>query len=158
MKYKRPESVLVLIYTAGGEVLMLRRRQPANFWQSVTGSLQWGESPRQAALRELYEETGLRAAHLLVDCRRWVRFPIIEPWRKRYAPDTRTNLEHWFRLQLPARRLIRLNPREHTGLRWLPFDRAARLASSWTNRRAILGLGAAAISSGAVAGGGTPRR
>ncbi|MGW8310783.1 MAG: NUDIX domain-containing protein, partial [Thiogranum sp.] len=41
--YKRPESVLVVIYTASGEVLMLERQQPAGYWQSVTGSLEWGE-------------------------------------------------------------------------------------------------------------------
>ena len=138
--YKRPESVLVLVYTSLGDVLMLRRTRPTQFWQSVTGSLNWGESPRQAALRELYEETGLRPSHLLADCRRWVRFPIVEPWRRRYAPGTRTNLEHWFRLQLPDHRLVRLNPAEHTGMRWLPLDRAARLASSWSNRQAILSL------------------
>ncbi|MGD8932832.1 MAG: NUDIX domain-containing protein, partial [Chromatiales bacterium] len=49
--YKRPESVLVVVYTAGGEVLLLRRTRPRDFWQSVTGSLHWGESPRQAARR-----------------------------------------------------------------------------------------------------------
>lgn len=138
--YKRPHSVLVLVYTGAGEVLMLRRTSPENFWQSVTGSLQRGESPRQAALRELYEETGLRAAHLMVDCRRWVRFPIVEPWRARYAPGTLTNLEHWFRVPLPDRRLIRLNRTEHSALRWLPRGRAARLAGSWSNRWAILSL------------------
>jgi len=56
--YKRPESVLVVIHTPRGEVLLLRRRQPADFWQSVTGSLEWGESTAQAARRELAEETG----------------------------------------------------------------------------------------------------
>ena len=56
--YKRPESVLLVIATLGGEFLMLERAQPAGFWQSVTGSLEPGESPRQAAGRELREEIG----------------------------------------------------------------------------------------------------
>jgi dATP pyrophosphohydrolase len=42
-RYKRPESVLVVIHTATGEVLVLRRCQPPDFWQSVTGSLRWEE-------------------------------------------------------------------------------------------------------------------
>ena len=42
-KYKRPESVLVLIYSKTGHVLMLQRVFPEEFWQSVTGSLEWDE-------------------------------------------------------------------------------------------------------------------
>ncbi len=138
--YKRPESVLVVVYTLAGEVLMLRRTLPRGFWQSVTGSLEWGESPRHAAARELYEETGLRAGNALVDCAQSSRFPIVRAWRARYAPYVHFNLEHRFQLQLPSRRLIRLNPDEHREYRWLPQPRAARLATSWTNRGAILQL------------------
>jgi len=135
--FKRPESVLVVVYTRSGEVLMLRRCSPPDFWQSVTGSLKWGESPRLAAARELYEETGLQVGSALEDCRYSVKFPIIEPWRTRYAPGVRENREHWFRLCLPARRQIRLHRGEHTEYRWLPAGRAASLANSWTNRDAI---------------------
>ena len=65
--YKRPESVLVLVYTTTGYVLVLRRIKPENFWQSVTGSLEWGEQAFDAAVRELKEETGLDATGL-IDC------------------------------------------------------------------------------------------
>ena len=136
--YKRPESILVVVATRGGEVLMLRRTQPADFWQSVTGSLRWGESPRQAALRELREETGIQAGAALLDLRHSVEFPILPAWRSRYAPAARVNREHWFALLLPGRRLIRRNPEEHSDHRWLRWPQAAQLASSWTNRDAIL--------------------
>lgn len=136
-QYKRPESVLVLVCNAVGEVLLLERARPRSFWQSVTGSLRWGEAPRAAALRELYEETGLRAGGALVDLRHRERFPIVPPWRERYAPGVRENTEYWFALRLPGRRLIRLNPAEHRQYRWLPAVQALRLASSWTNRAAI---------------------
>ena len=56
--FRRPESVLIVIYTAGGEFLLLERRKPPGFWQSVTGSLEWGETIDAAASRELKEETG----------------------------------------------------------------------------------------------------
>ena len=135
--FKRPESVLVLVFTAAGEVLLLERRRPAGFWQSVTGSLKRHEDPRLAAARELYEETGLRAGGRLVDLRRSERFPIVPPWREWYAPEVRFNTEHWFALQLDGRRLIRLQPDEHRRYRWLPAGRAARRATSWTNRLAI---------------------
>jgi dATP pyrophosphohydrolase len=139
-RYKRPESVLVVVYTRMGEVLLMRRTRPANFWQSVTGSLAWGESPRQAARRELFEETGLMAGDRLVDLGQSVRFPILSAWRGRYAPNARSNLEHWFALPLSQRGLIRMNREEHSAYRWLAYPQALRLASSWTNRDAIKAL------------------
>lgn len=135
--FKRPESILVVVYTRAGEVLLLNRSRPRGFWQSVTGSLRPGETPRRAAERELFEETGLRSGGRLLDWRHSVRFPIVPPWRSRYAPGVRFNREHWFGLQLDGRRLIRLNPSEHSASRWLPAASAARLATSWTNRDAI---------------------
>jgi len=135
--FKRPESILVVVYTLRGEVLLLRRRRPRWFWQSVTGSLRWDEDAPGAAARELREETGLRAHGRLTDCQHSERFLILAPWRERYAPGATVNREHWFALALPDRRLIRLHPKEHVQLRWMPWPQAARLASSWTNRKAI---------------------
>lgn len=155
--YKRPESVLVVVATQAGEVLMLRRTHPADFWQSVTGSLRAGESPRLAALRELYEETRLRAGSALVDLHHAVSFPILPAWRSRYAPTAHFNREHWLALWLAGRRLVRLNSREHAAARWLPWSRAAELASSWTNRAAILRLfGSGPPSPWALAGTPSP--
>lgn len=139
-RYKRPESVLVVVHTQQGAILLLHRCEPRGFWQSVTGSLNWGESARQAALREVFEETGLQAGGALVDWGKNVSFPIMGPWRRRYAPGVRLNREHWFGLCLPARRLVRLSSNEHSEYRWLSLDRAIRLASSWTNREALLAL------------------
>ncbi|MES9833190.1 MAG: dihydroneopterin triphosphate diphosphatase [Candidatus Thiodiazotropha sp. DIVDIV] len=134
---KRPESVLVVVYTFRGEVLMLRRVLPKQFWQSVTGSLEWGESAKQAARRELYEETGIMAGEGLIDLHQQVTFPILPAWRSRYAPSAHTNTEHWFSLMLPNRRLPRLHPSEHSTYRWVSYDQALRLATSWTNRKAL---------------------
>jgi dATP pyrophosphohydrolase len=120
-RYKRPVSVLVVVFNAAGEFMLLNRVKPSGFWQSVTGSLLPGESPRNAAVRELKEETGLLGAAQLVNLHQTRLFPIIKPWRKRYATGVCFNREHWFALPLPARRL----------------ERALGLASSWTNREAM---------------------
>lgn len=135
--YKRPESVLVVIAARSGEFLLLRRTQPLDFWQSVTGSLEAGETPEQAARREVWEETGLQAGDALHDCQRQNHFPIIPPWSARYAPGTARNTEHVFHLWLPRPQAICLNPAEHVEFRWLPLAEALRLASSHTNRDAL---------------------
>src|SRR3984957_10100853 len=63
--YRRPESVLIVIHTDGGEFMLLERRRPAGLWQSVTGSLEWGEFADSAARREVVEETGIRQGVLV---------------------------------------------------------------------------------------------
>ncbi len=133
--WKRPESVLVVVYTTAGEVLLMERTQPAGFWQSVTGSLDWNETPAVAAARELQEETGLVAEPR--DCQQQNRFPILPAWRARYQPDVMENIEHVFALALPARGDISLNHQEHSQYVWLAAPAAMARCSSRTNAQAI---------------------
>lgn len=139
MTYKRPESVLVVVASRCGQVLVMERTEPRGFWQSVTGSLQQGELPEQAAWRELREETGFVDGEL-IDCRRSNRFPILPAWRSRYAPEVSHNTEHLFRFILPTVIDPVLNPAEHVHAEWLPATQAAGKVSSWTNSDAILDL------------------
>ncbi len=65
-------SVVVVPRLPGGRVILIRQyRYPARqaFWELVAGGLEPGESPLQAARRELQEEAGFRARHckLLLD-------------------------------------------------------------------------------------------
>ena|SRR5579872_2702673 len=138
--YKRPESVLVVIYTARGQVLQLRRREPPGYWQSVTGSLNPGETAVRAAQREIREETGLAADTDLADSGVINRYPIHPAWRHKFAPGIAENTEHVFSLQLPDVIDVTIDPQEHLEFRWLPREAAAALASSATDREAILSL------------------
>ncbi len=133
--YKRPVSVLVVVATARGEALLLRRREPADFWQSVTGSLGWDEAPAAAAARELREETGIAAEPRATG--RVNRFPIASAWRARYHPESTENEEHVFVVHLPERVPVRLSPGEHSEHAWLGRDAALARASSWTDRAAL---------------------
>lgn len=139
--YKRPESVLVIIHTPAREILLLERITPPGFWQSVTGSLEVDEKPRQAALREVAEETGIHAADdSLYDWQRTNCFEILPEWHGRFAPDVTHNTEHVFSLCLPGRCTVTLSPNEHISYTWLESKAAAARVFSWTNRDAILDL------------------
>lgn len=133
--FKRPESVLVLIYARDGQVLLLGRQTPPGYWQSVTGSLAWGESPAAAAGRELREETGFTAP--AEDCHIQNRFGILPAWRARYAPQVNSNLEHVFRVVLPEAARPQLSVAEHRAFLWLPLSEAIARASSLSNRYAL---------------------
>ena len=144
---KIPQSVLVVIHTAALEVLLIRRADAVDFWQSVTGSKDHEHEPfAVTAGREVFEETGLDcragaalAQHLhdwhLENC-----YEIYPRWRHRYAPGVTRNTEHLFSLQVERAIPVTLDPREHTESRWLPWREAAEACFSPSNAEAILML------------------
>ncbi len=137
--FRRPESVLVVIHTAGGEFLLLERRRPPGFWQSVTGSMEWDERADLAARREVIEETGITQGALVN--LQWTQvYEILPAFGKVYAPGITRNLEHAFSLLLPQRVPVTLSEAEHVQFRWAPYLEALETASSSTNRAVIAEL------------------
>jgi dATP pyrophosphohydrolase len=136
--FRRPESVLVLVHDRDLRILLIRRRD-LGFWQSVTGSLAAEEGePAQAALREVFEETGIEAAPgCLEDLRSRARFLVHPAMRHRFAPGARYNTEYQFALAVPASSAVRLDPREHVDFRWCDASDARDLMWSWSNRLAL---------------------
>lgn len=140
-RIKIPVSTLVVIYTAGLDVLLIERADRPGFWQSVTGSQDPGETLEQTAIREIGEETGIDATrYALADWQVTNVFEIFPVWRHRYAPGVTHNTEHVFGLRVPERLDVRLAPDEHLRFRWLPWQEASREVFSWSNREAILML------------------
>ena len=132
--FRRPESVLVVIHTNAHDFLLMERRRPTGYWQSVTGSLEWGEATDRAARRELFEETGITGG-VLVNLQ-WTQVYEISPaFGKTYAPGVALNLEHAFSLRLPERVPVQLA--EHVQYRWVGASDALNLVSSTTNRAVI---------------------
>ncbi len=132
---KRPFSILVAIHTPELRVLLLHRRAPSCFWQSVTGSLEIGETPRDTAVREVFEETGLAiAANDLRDWKLQNRFLIPPAWSARYGPGVTFNTENVFSLCIPEGAPIRLATEEHDAMGWFEVDEAVARSWSWTNR------------------------
>jgi len=135
--YRRPESVLVVLYTEAGDVLVLKRSQPFEFWQSVTGSLRADETHADAATRELEEETGLTDEGTLTWTGTSRQFAIDRRWRDRFPPGIVENIEYEYRYCLPDRITVELSHDEHSESEWLPIDAAVDRVWSWTNKAAI---------------------
>ncbi len=137
--YKQPVSVLVVIYTCAGEVLLLERADHPSYWQSVTGSVEADETLVQTAAREVLEETGIVAAqHQLRDWHTQNNYEIYPHWRHRYAPGITHNSEHVFGLKLDGKIPVRVSPREHLQYAWWSWQDAAGKVFSPSNRVAIL--------------------
>ncbi|MEY4758079.1 MAG: hypothetical protein RJA34_2977 [Pseudomonadota bacterium] len=145
--YKIPESVLVVIHTPALEVLLIRRADAEDFWQSVTGSKDRAdESWKSTAQREVLEETGLdcrpgsELEHQLHDWQLENVYEIYPRWRHRYAPGVTHNTERLWSLQVPQAVTVQLSEREHTSQQWLPYREAAERCYSPSNAEAVLML------------------
>ncbi len=138
MAFKKPISSLVLIYTENFKVLLMERSDKRGFWQSVTGSLEENETPRDAAIREVFEETGIDSTQYhLEDWQLSHIYEIYAHWRYRYAPDITHNTEHIFALKVPASIPIQLSADEHVQYLWIDWRDAMDKVFSWTNVEAI---------------------
>ncbi|QFZ87351.1 dihydroneopterin triphosphate diphosphatase [Variovorax paradoxus] len=143
--FKIPESVLVVIHTPALDVLLIRRADAHEFWQSVTGSKDALDEPLMlTAAREVAEETGIQCgegtplASQLIDWQLRNIYEIYPGWRSRYAPGITHNTEHLFGLCVPERLTPVLAVREHTDWQWLPYREAADACFSPSNAEAIL--------------------
>jgi len=139
MGTKIPVSTLVLVATNDLRILLIERADAPDYWQSVTGSQEPGETLLETANRELLEETGIDAAAHggLADWKLSNVYEIYPRWRHRYPPDTTHNTEHVFALRVPEPVAVRLDPREHRSYVWLPWEEAAAKCFSWSNRDAV---------------------
>ena len=147
MNSKIPQSVLVVIYTEALDVLMIKRADVDEFWQSVTGSKdRLDESYFETAVREVFEETGIdcgpdsELAECLLDWQLENIYEIYPQWRHRYGPGVTRNTEHLFGLRVPSGTVVHLSPREHTDYKWLPYAQAAEACFSPSNAEACLML------------------
>jgi len=65
---EHPGAVAIAVQDDEGRLLLVRQMREAageELWEIPAGKLEPGESPQEAARRELFEETGLRAKRLV---------------------------------------------------------------------------------------------
>jgi len=126
---RRPEDRPVDLHTVSvtalgddGRVLLLRRGpERGGFWQQVTGRLEPGESPAEAARRELREETGL---DLPVEPLGYSHAFAIDPAvLGRASGELHTAAETAFAARVPPGASPRLSG-EHVALEWVTASEA----------------------------------
>jgi putative (di)nucleoside polyphosphate hydrolase len=96
-------AVGIMLLNHAGEVFVARRIDmvdSARPWQMPQGGIDPGETPRQAALRELKEEIGTDKAEILGESRMWLKYDLpVEfasgVWGGRY----RGQRQKWFAMR-----------------------------------------------------------
>ncbi len=68
----------ILLFNTVGKVLVGERGDTPGAWQMPQGGIDPGETPAQAALRELKEEIGTNHAELVAETRGWLRYDLPE--------------------------------------------------------------------------------
>src|SRR5690349_7048872 len=74
----RPAVGIMLFNHAGSAFVGRRIDMPAGLaaWQMPQGGIDEGETPREAALRELQEEVGTDRAEILAEHRAWLHYDL----------------------------------------------------------------------------------
>jgi lipoyl(octanoyl) transferase len=132
------QSVQVIVWrsAAGGPEILLLKRTPelGGFWQPVTGTIEAGESPLGAAVREAREETNLEGAirdlHFMRD------FELGREYSRHAGPHPWILREHAFAMQVTAG-TVRISLEEHDEFRWVSAAEASLLFQWKGNRRAL---------------------
>lgn len=119
-RHARPEmrTVQVVPLREDGKVLVMRRTMPrGGFWQTVTGRIERGESPDEAAQRELFEETGARTPVVPLDYDH--DFPLDPGITRRNLVTVKWAHETAYFTVVPASFDCRRAQREHDAHEWL---------------------------------------
>ncbi|MEQ9449751.1 MAG: RNA pyrophosphohydrolase [Rhodospirillaceae bacterium] len=111
-----------------GRVFVAQRldtKEPA--WQMPQGGIDKDETPREAALRELREETGTDKARVIAVTRKWLRYDLpADLQRKVWGGKYGGQEQKWFLMKFTGTDAdidIDTDHPEFSAWKWLPFSR-----------------------------------
>lgn len=136
---RAPFQVIVFLFSASGAdepLYAVFRRRKHDMWQAISGGGEDQETPLQAAVRETFEETGVRGADgwIRLDSRASIpvsAFSGVDHWPR----DLFVVPEYAFGLAL-LDKAVRLSA-EHREHAWLPF-REAHHRLTWDSNKVAL--------------------
>jgi putative (di)nucleoside polyphosphate hydrolase len=121
-------GVGIMLLNDQWQVLVARRiHPPGDAWQMPQGGIDEGESPIQAAFRELKEELGIGTAEVVAESETWLRYDIPDGVpRKHSEKPWRGQRQKWFVMRFTGRdHDIDLNSTrepEFDAWRWIPVS------------------------------------
>lgn len=97
----RPCAGIMLINQRKEVFVAKRIDTKAEAWQMPQGGIDEGEDPKDAATRELFEETAVRNATIIAESKSWLKYDLPEEligkmWKGRY----RGQEQKWFLMRL----------------------------------------------------------
>ncbi|KZY38961.1 MULTISPECIES: NUDIX pyrophosphatase [unclassified Oleiphilus] len=125
---REPISVSVFLYreTRNQRQYLLLKRVPrpdlalSGFWQSVTGGKELGESLQKAAIREVFEESGICISNIGKSIYQY-EYAIKPEWQSKYAREHNTIQEFVFSAPVSTDPIL---SSEHCEFGWFSFERA----------------------------------
>ncbi len=135
--YRRGVGIVLL--NARGQVFVAERIDTPGAWQMPQGGIDKGETPRQAAVRELHEEIGTDKARIIGVTRKWLRYDLPEElqatvWKGKY----RGQEQKWFLMMFTGKDTdidLETDHPEFQAWKWMAFSQLPRVAVGF--KRAI---------------------
>jgi putative (di)nucleoside polyphosphate hydrolase len=126
----RPNVGLMLL-NAAGQAFVGRRKDTPEAWQMPQGGIDAGETPAEAALRELAEEVGTAKAEILCETEGWLSYALPESlarqvWRGNWQGQS----QKWFVLRFTgsdADIRIETEHPEFDAWQWVPRTELTKL-------------------------------
>jgi putative (di)nucleoside polyphosphate hydrolase len=124
LPYRRCAGVMLM--NDQGEVFVGRRKDTPDAWQMPQGGIDKGETPRDAALREMHEEIGTDKGEVIAETAEWLRYDLPDAligkvWKGKY----RGQEQKWFLVRFTGADTdinIATKHPEFDAWKWAPVD------------------------------------